>query len=170
MMIREAYLDIETTGLSPRSCHVTVVGIYLVEGASRELMQITGGDITAARIINAIEGVKTIYTYNGERFDLPFIRDCFGIDLSGRCNLHRDLMYECWKHRLYGGLKKVEVQLGIKRQVEGVDGREAVLLWMQYCQHNDLKALDTLLKYNAEDVFNLKLLREKLDSMEKGFS
>ncbi|MDD2471425.1 MAG: ribonuclease H-like domain-containing protein, partial [Dehalococcoidales bacterium] len=65
------------------------------------------------------------------------------------------------------GLKKVEIRLGISRTVEGVGGWEAVLLWRRYQQCGDVQALDTLLKYNAEDVMNLKILREKLEAMSR---
>ena len=76
-------------------------------------------------------------------------------------------MFDCWRHNLYGGLKKVEVKLGIPRQIEGIGGWEAVLLWRRYQQYGDTQALDTLLKYNAEDVMNLKILKEKLDSINR---
>ena len=72
-------------------------------------------------------------------------------------------MFDCWHNRLFGGLKKVEIQLGIPRQLQGVDGREAVMLWYRYLDCGELEALDRLLKYNAEDVMNLRVLREKLE-------
>ena len=163
----EVYLDIETTGLSPDACSITVVGLFYVNNFHEELVQLVGEQITAQSIVKAVGGVDTIFTYNGQRFDLPFIHQCTGIDLVKHCSNHHDLMFDCWGNNLYGGLKKVEVQLGIKRQIEGIGGLEAVLLWQRYQQYDDLKALDTLLKYNAEDVINLRLLREKLALLKK---
>ncbi len=120
-----------------------------------------GGEITAATLLEALAGVTFIYTYNGSRFDLPFIDHALGVNLAERFQ-HRDLMYDCWRKNLYGGFKAVERQLGIKRELTEVDGLEAVRLWWRYRDYFDLEALERLLKYNREDVVNLKVLKEKL--------
>jgi uncharacterized protein YprB with RNaseH-like and TPR domain len=157
----EAYLDIETTGLSPLHCQVTVVGIYLVQGAGGEVVQLVGNDVTDTNLLNALQGVTSLYTYNGSRFDLPFLKHHLGINLAETCP-HRDLMYDCWENNLYGGLKRVERQLGIPRQLTEVDGYEAIRLWWRYVNDYDKAALRTLLEYNKEDVINLKTLKERL--------
>lgn len=157
----EAYIDIETTGLMYGSSEVTVVGIYLVRGKETDFVQFVGRDITAGAILEALEGVDVIYTYNGSRFDLPFIRSQFGIDLS-TIFPHRDLMYDCWRKNLHGGLKGVEVQLGIARNLPDMNGLEAIKLWWQYVDTFDLDALNKLCEYNKEDVVNLKTLRDIL--------
>jgi len=59
-------------------------------------------------------------------------------------------------------LKSVERQLDIGRDSVGIDGLEAVRLWWRYVETFDLDALNVLLKYNKEDVQNLKVLKEKL--------
>lgn len=71
-------------------------------------------------------------------------------------------MYGCWAQNLYGGLKAVEQQLDIKRQLKDIDGYMAVQLWYDYLNNNDEQALQTLLAYNQEDVSNLRILRRKL--------
>ena len=71
-------------------------------------------------------------------------------------------MYDCWKQKLKGGLKKVEQKLGIARDTAGMDGWMAVRLWWDYVNNDDKEALDTLLDYNREDVVNLRALRQKL--------
>lgn len=157
----EAYLDIETTGLYPPECAITVIGIYLVDGSDVRFTQLIGQDITADNLLAVLQGVSRLYTYNGSRFDLPFINACLGIDLS-RLIEHCDLMYDCWRNNLYGGFKAVERQLGIARQLKGVNGYEAVRLWWRYKNDYDEAALSTLLEYNKEDVINLQRLREKL--------
>ncbi|MFC1992851.1 ribonuclease H-like domain-containing protein [Chloroflexota bacterium] len=157
----EAYLDIETTGLSPLDCMVTVVGMYLCDGEDTEVIQFAGKDITADGLLEALEGVNILYTYNGSRFDLPFIHYCIGVDLN-RMFPHRDLMYDCWKNNLYGGLKAVERQLGIERRLKDMNGWEAIQLWWKYVDSFDIKALNKLLEYNKEDVVNLKTLKFKL--------
>ena len=157
----EAYLDIETTGLSPRNCEITVVGIYLTNATKDKFVQLVGDAITDASVLQALDGVDVIYTYNGSRFDLPFINARHKVNLASQFE-HCDLMYHCWRHRLYGGLKDVERQLGIYRRLKDVNGYEAVRLWWKYVNDYDMDALAALLEYNKEDVINLKVLRDRL--------
>lgn len=160
----EAFVDIETTGLSPWQSEITVIGFYICAGMETRSVQLVGRDITRTEVLSTLEGVDTIYTYNGARFDLPFIHHHLGINLAEMYD-HCDLMFQCWRNNLRGGLKGVEKQLGIGRESEGVDGREAVRLWNRYLYSADLDALDTLLRYNLEDVINLKTLKEILAEM-----
>ena len=157
----EAYLDIETTGLSAFSDDITVIGIYLSRGEETECVQLVGGDINRHTLLETLEGVDIIYTYNGHRFDLPFINKRLGANLEEMFK-HRDLMFDCWRCNLRGGFKAVERQLGIPRELLEVDGRVAVRLWWRYVETFDLEALDTLLAYNREDIVNLKELRDRL--------
>jgi len=62
---------------------------------------------------------------------------------------------------LRGGLKRIEQTLGLIRDpdLEGLDGWAAVRLWQAYCA-GDTAALETLLRYNREDIVNLKPLAE----------
>ena len=156
-----AYLDIETTSLSPSDGELTVVGLYRDGGKAESFIQLVGEDISATKLLDVLEEVQILYTYNGSRFDLPYIEAKLGVDLTKQCS-HHDLMYDCWQRNLYGGLKEVERQLGIARRSAGIDGRMAVRLWLNYKFYDDEKALLTLLGYNREDVLNLKTLRQKL--------
>jgi len=160
--LTHAYLDIETTGLSRFYDYITVIGIYRCNGKDDKLIQLVGEGVTGENLAKALEDVNTIYTYNGSRFDLPFIDAFLGIDLEAEF-CHHDLMYDCWRNDLYGGFKAVERQLGIPRQLEGIGGFGAVLLWWRYQNKGGQNALALLLQYNKEDVVNLKALRERLD-------
>ncbi|MFN7162642.1 MAG: ribonuclease H-like domain-containing protein, partial [Fimbriimonadales bacterium] len=73
--------------------------------------------------------------------------------------LHLDLCPTLRRVGLRGGLKRIEQQLGLIRDpdLEGLSGREAVLLWQAYRLGHD-SALETLLRYNREDIVNLKPL------------
>lgn len=156
-----AYLDIETMGFSRRYYDITVVGVAIEKGGKLKLTQLVKPKITEAGLFRVFKGVDEIYTYNGSRFDLPFIKTRHGIDLKVEFN-HRDLMYDCWKKNLKGGFKAVERRLSIRRRLKGIDGFMAVRLWWDYVNDNDKEALKTLLEYNAEDVVNLRVLRRKL--------
>ena len=163
--MRKAYLDIETTGMSWESSYITVIGILITDGDAMEEIQLYGDMITDAAVDEAFQGVEAIYTFNGARFDIPFIRRQLGINLlQGR--KHHDLMYSCKKRGYTVGLKKIEKTLGIGRDIEGCNGYMAIRLWWQYVNYGDERSLDTLLRYNMDDVRNLKVLEEKLGLSE----
>ena len=150
----KSYLDIETSF----SGKITIIGMY---HESNSLIQLVGDDITSCNLMNSLEKTTTIVTYNGSRFDLPVIKNRLGTDLKAHF-LSLDLMYECWRQNLYGGLKKVEEQLGIARNSGSIDGWEAMRLWERYIHNNDLEALNTLLNYNRDDILNLPILEKRL--------
>ena len=156
-----AYLDIETTGLSRYNCDLTVIGIALERGGKIKVIQLIEDDLHEARLLKALQGADEIYSYNGSRFDLPFIKAKLAVDLKQSFK-HTDLMYYCWRENLKGGLKAVERKLGIERHLKDVDGHVAVQLWWDYANNNNEWALRTLLAYNEEDVVNLHVLRQRL--------
>ena len=156
-----AYIDIETTGLSPDAAELTVVGICIEQGGRKRVVQLYEDSLARDNLLAELEGTDILYSYNGARFDLPFIAAKLGVDLASGFS-HCDLMYHCWRRNLWGGLKKVEVQLGISRETAGMTGAHAVALWNDYRLNGDQDALRTLLLYNAEDVTNLAHIRRKL--------
>jgi uncharacterized protein YprB with RNaseH-like and TPR domain len=156
-----AYVDIETTGLNRYQYDLTVVGICLEQGRGRRVVQLYDSTLTGKNILAALRGATALYTFNGERFDLPFIEHHLGLNLARRLE-HCDLMYCCWDSGLRGGLKKVECRLGIGRTTLGLDGADAVELWLDYKENGSKRALRKLLKYNAEDVTGLAAIRRAL--------
>tara|TARA_B100000315_G_scaffold214017_1_gene212303 strand:- start:1702 stop:2205 length:504 start_codon:yes stop_codon:yes gene_type:complete len=159
----DAYLDIETTGLSHQTDVLTVVGVFTDDGAGSTLTQLVGDEITVDRLLDTFRGVTSLYTFNGSRFDVPFIRNRLGVDLEKGLR-HRDLMYDCWDRGLYGGLKAVERVLGLRRKLPDMNGLDAIRLWEQYRAADDKEALTRLLEYNKEDILNLKTLRALLNA------
>ena len=143
----KAYLDIETCA----DGQVTIVGIYRED---RGLVQLVGGEITDLRVWEALEGVETLCTFNGERFDLPILEQQLRLDLRARFR-SLDLLHECRSRGIKGGLKRLEERFGIGRTTRGVSGFDAMHLWHRYEREGDREALRLLLDYNREDVINL---------------
>jgi len=164
-----AYLDIETTGLSMGRDAVTVVGVY---DGRRERSFVKGVNLHELPL--ALARSKVLVTFNGARFDLPFLRRAF--PRMRLDQMHVDLMYPLRRLGFRGGLKSIERQVGIERSEEttGLSGFDAVRLWEAYIR-GDQGALDLLLEYNSEDVVNLESLAEmvyaelRLLSLEEGF-
>ena len=143
----KAYLDIETCAGGA----VTVVGVYREDRGFRQLV---GGEITDVAVWEALEGADTLCTYNGDRFDLPILERQTRLDLRGRFK-SLDLLRECRRVGLKGGLKRMEEHFGISRSTQGMNGWDALQLWSRYEGAGDREALRVLLEYNREDVMNL---------------
>ncbi|MBI4338052.1 MAG: ribonuclease H-like domain-containing protein [Chloroflexi bacterium] len=149
---RVAYLDIETTGVAPPHSHITLVGVY----DGREYRPFVRG-WNLEQLPNELRHYSLLVTYNGLRFDGPFIEAEMGPVLAHLG--HLDLMYPLRRLDYRGGLKGIERQLGLDRHpdLDGLEGYDAVLLWQEYQKGNE-GALDTLIRYNAEDVAALPIL------------
>src|SRR5208337_96372 len=154
-----AYLDIETTGLGGPYDHITTAALY----DGREVFYYIHGD-NLDLFARDLEKYKILITYNGACFDLPFIRNYFGIAVD---QVHIDLRYLLSSLGYRGGLKGCENRLGLDRaELDGVDGWFAVLLWHEYRKTGNKKALETLLAYNIADTVNLENLMVQAFNMK----
>jgi uncharacterized protein YprB with RNaseH-like and TPR domain len=149
-----AFVDIETTGLSQRRDRITVIGIY--DGRESKTYV---KDINLDDIVDELSKYRLLVSFNGARFDIPFIKSEFPeIEFK---QLHIDLVYPLRRIGYKGGLKNIEKILGISRSedTEGMTGFDAVRLWKQY-ERGDKDALAKIIKYNKEDIVNLKTILE----------
>ena len=149
-----AFVDIETTGLSQRRDRITVIGIY--DGRESKTYV---KDINLDDIVDELSKYRLLVSFNGARFDIPFIKSEFPeIEFK---QLHIDLVYPLRRIGYKGGLKNIEKILGISRSedTEGMTGFDAVRLWKQY-ERGDKDALAKIIKYNKEDIINLKTILE----------
>jgi len=147
------FLDIETTGLDQHRHDVTVVGVH--SPGETEVM-VAGRTLTAERLQRRLDDAKLLVTFNGKRFDVPFLETAFDIDIDVP---HVDLMYPCRRLDLTGGLKAIEAETGIERDRPDLSGEDAVRLWREY-ERGDESALETLVSYNREDAANLETLAD----------
>jgi len=148
------FFDIETTGLDKQRNKVTTVSVYR-NGESKTLVR--GQDLTAENLRKEFHEASVIVSFNGKMFDSPFLEHNFDIQID---NPHIDLMHTCKRINLSGGLKKIEEELGIERDLEDIDGREAIRLWKKYENNGNEEALNKLIKYNQYDTENLQQLLE----------
>jgi uncharacterized protein YprB with RNaseH-like and TPR domain len=151
---RVSYFDIETTGLG-NYADVTTVSFHR-DGETRTLVR--GRDLTAESLAAELDRASILVSYNGIRFDVPFLERAFDrtIDVP-----HFDLMYPCRRLDLTGGLKAVEREVGIERDRPDLSGRDAVRLWRRY-ERGEESALETLVSYNRDDAANLASLADTL--------
>lgn len=145
------FLDIETTGLSESRDDVTVVSTHC-DGETKSFVR--GRDLHADRLRRELDDVSLLVTFNGKRFDVPFLETSFDMAIDVP---HIDLLYPCRRLDLTGGLKKIEAAVGIDRDRPDLSGRDAVRLWREY-ERGDEGALDTLVSYNRDDTANMARL------------
>jgi len=154
---RAGYLDIETTGTSPESGEVTVVGFHR-EGKTTSL--VLGENLTAEGLQTELDHCDLLVTFFGSVFDVPYLCATFpGLRFPP---FHFDLCFAARRLALRGGLKHIEQEMGIERSpaIRGLDGWDAVRLWFRWCR-GDTIARDTLLSYNRADTENLALLADR---------
>ncbi|MBZ5527760.1 MAG: ribonuclease H-like domain-containing protein [Acidobacteriia bacterium] len=185
--MRVAYLDIETNYVGSYTSddqrffrdsvnhQITVLGVRVMDGDSDELVQLFDKEVNRARLVEALAGTKKIVTYNGRSipdaiknrvgFDFPVIAAQLGIVLDKEFS-HLDLCPECWKKNLYGGQKKVEQKLGLRREFPEREGAWAMEAYRAYMKTGEERLRSELLAYNKEDIFMLRELEIKLAALD----
>lgn len=153
-MADTVFLDIETTGLTANDS-LTCVATWR-NGVAKCFVN----EINLKDFLYEVADARLLATYNGHRFDIPFLRRCFGIDLS---TPHLDLAIPLRALGHRGGLKAVEERLGFQRRFsQGTDGAGAVRLWHAWQDRGDSNALEKLIVYNVEDAYSLPWLSARL--------
>jgi uncharacterized protein len=147
-----AFLDIETTSLSPYEGIVTVVTVH---GGGRTRSFVADDDLE--ELPAYLRAFPLLVTFNGSLFDVPFLKVRF--PTLQPPPVHVDLRFLLYRIGQAGGLKAIEQRLGLgdRSGVEGVHGLEAVRLWEQY-RSGSGSALDRLVRYNRADTVNLEPL------------
>jgi uncharacterized protein len=143
------FLDIETAG--PQDAQYTTVIGWSLGGTYKHWVKRQ----PIAPFIRDLKQSKTIATFNGKAFDVPFLLREFP-DLPVP-EVHLDLMHLLWGGGMKGGQKKLEIEIGISRPPELKDlrGWDAVKLWRSFGRTRNRVHLDTLIRYNREDVMNM---------------
>ncbi len=151
---RTAFLDIETTGLSPREGSITCVTVH---GGGRTVTLVQGEDLEEVAAV--LRRFVLLVTFNGRSFDVPFLSASFPALVFPPG--HADLMLLLRRLGQRGGLKIIEKRLGVGERsgLEGVDGLEAVRLWRAHVRGVS-GALERLLNYNRADTVNLEPLMQ----------
>lgn len=147
-----AYMDIETTSLSPYEGIVTVVTVH-GGGETRTFI----AEENLEELPSFLKRFGVLVTFNGRVFDVPFLAVRFPQLQAPPA--HIDLRFLFYRLGQAGGLKRIEERLGLgtREGVEGIRGLDAVRLWEEY-RRGSPTALDRLVRYNRADTVNLEPL------------
>lgn len=149
-----AFLDIETTSLSPYEGIVTVVSVH---GGGQTRSFVAGE--TLEELPAYLQRFQVLATFNGIFFDVPFLEVAFPHWRAPTA--HIDLRFVLRRLGFTGGLKRIEQQLGLgdRSGVEGLRGLDAVRLWQEF-RRGRTASLERLVEYNRADTVNLEPLLE----------
>ncbi|MCR5468203.1 MAG: ribonuclease H-like domain-containing protein [Lachnospiraceae bacterium] len=160
------YLDIETTGFSKNRNHIFLVGLGEIKNNSLEITQFLAEKENEEpeilrQFVDFIDPAKTLVTYNGTKFDLPFLEarlNKYGLPIPDLYSNSLD-MYKKAKSLLnFLSLpdfkqKTIEQVLHIKRN-DKLEGRELVNAYKAFTKgEKELK--DALLLHNKCDIEGL---------------
>ena len=158
------FFDIETTGLSPKSTDVYLIGAaYFKEGLWHICQFFAENTCEQEDILRAfsdlLQNYKALVSFNGDRFDIPFLRHKYeALGLSEPFGQKRSLDLYKFVHayRIPLGLpdckqKTVELMLGINRE-DKYSGGELIHVYNDYVVSKKSDLRELLLLHNSDDV------------------
>lgn len=158
------FFDIETTGLSPKSAEIYLIGVVYQDGREWHFHQwfsesFRDEEKLLVSFREFIKPYKTILHYNGDCFDLPFIQKTgksYGLSFDLQDKASVDLLKIVRSLRKVLPLdsfrqKSLETFLGINRK-DVFSGGELIEIYETYRDTKDEKLLKALLLHNEDDL------------------
>jgi uncharacterized protein YprB with RNaseH-like and TPR domain len=178
---RLGVLDIETTGLDARRNRIVLGGLLTPCGGGVRVRQFFAEsgreeDALLALYAEALAESDVLFSYNGDRFDIPFLNA--RLARRGRPpalgeRLSIDMYRVLRKHSTLGDAlpnlkqKTVEEYLGLGRErTDRISGADSVRLYYEYAATGAPDLLRRILLHNSDDLLQLaRVLRvfEELD-------
>lgn len=174
-------LDIETTGFSATNNMITILGyiIYDEDENTFYFYQYFAESLEDERIllmdfINRVKQNHKILTFNGIRFDIPFIEkrlEYHNINFNITENLQIDLYLYLKNNKIFTDIpatnqKQLENYMGLKRPFT-MDGKIAVQYYKEYMDTHNAELYQKMSLYNKLDVLYLSELFDIYNSIEK---
>ncbi len=173
------FLDIETTGLSPMRSFIYLIGLVFIDlkKVTMHITQLIAEDRDEEEEIlrlmkERLKGYKTVVTYNGNSFDLPFIAkrsERYGIepiamdsfDMYEKLRLHKDTLK-------LDGLKQknIEKKLGITRE-DRYNGGECISFYKDYVKNKNKESFNRFVLHNYDDLLYMPATMSILDLLDE---
>ena len=166
------FFDIETTGLSKDRAALYLIGAVIPEGTSWMLYQWMAElpseePLLLHSFCEKIQDCSCLISYNGNRFDLPFLEaraavHGFASPAADRESLDLYLILKPLQKLLKLERMKqpfLEEFLGIKDRIYS-DGKDCINLYKKFLKTHDSLLADTLTGHNLEDLLGLGRIAE----------
>lgn len=158
--------DIETTGLNPEKCRFVLGGLLTMEEKGLKTHQFFAEELSQEQEIlqsylRALKSCDVLLTYNGHRFDLPFIRRRAGGSAEFLpYNLDLYLLVKNYSpvRKFLPNLKQKTVEnfMGLwEHRRDEISGGESVELYYRYLSERDPSIKQTILLHNHDDIIQL---------------
>lgn len=158
------FMDIETTGFSPASTTLYMIGCAYYDGITFTCKQyFAERPSEEAEILKlfleSVRNYRVLIHFNGNNFDIPYIQDkCkrYGLECSLMNMVGIDLYKRIAPYKNFIKIpnckqKTIEQYLGIDRR-DNLSGAELVNVYQDYVAVFDVDALSKLLIHNEEDI------------------
>ncbi|MGI6722353.1 MAG: ribonuclease H-like domain-containing protein [Anaerovoracaceae bacterium] len=170
--LRVGYFDIESTGLSPRRCSMVLAGLVFPDDGKYIARQYFAEDpeeepAVIAALLSDLTSLDVIVTYNGCRFDVPFLEKRMEIngmdhvDLPYQLDLYRLVRYHSDIGNFTPNLKQKTLEdfLGLwSERSDEIDGKESVRLYYQWLDTRDEEIREIICLHNRDDILQLARL------------
>ncbi len=158
------FLDIETTGLSPKTSDLYMIGLAYYEKGSWRCCQLFAENSSQeaevlSSFISFAKDFKVLVHFNGNRFDIPYLQNKFekylfsdptksmaSFDICKKISPYKNLLGLCDCKQ-----KTLELYLGIDRE-DQYDGGKLIPVYKRYSESKATEDLRVLLLHNKEDV------------------
>lgn len=169
--LRPCVFDIEATGLQPERCKVIMTALLTeIDGGVRITQFLAENAFEEEKVLDATieflhrEGIDYLITFNGDRYDIPFVNTRLEkLMLPNSLSLYDLDIYSFIKKEtilpnLMNSLRQVMVEkyFGIsKDRKDTISGKESIALFEKYAVTQDPIAEKVILTHNREDVLQL---------------
>ncbi len=182
--------DLETTGFSPVNSFIYIIGINLWKEDSWHIIQLFNDDGKSepemiAHFMELLENKTTLFHFNGDRFDIPFVLgrmekiiNSLKISIPDRMSPldSVDFFKEIKPFKYALGLpnvkqKTVEKYLGIYRE-DQYDGGQLINVYLSYLSSGSKRNRDLVLLHNRDDMegmYHLARIRALTDLCDGAF-
>ncbi|WP_180339327.1 ribonuclease H-like domain-containing protein [Peptoniphilus catoniae] len=166
-------LDIETTGLSRQKDTIIILGLLEIEKFAKIKIYFAENlKEEVDLLLNLNVDNRKLITYNGNRFDLPFIKNkeqFYSIKTSSYVSF--DLYDYIKKYKYLLNLdsykqKNIEKFLGYERD-EFISGAELIKNYKNYLKTRDDDLLNSIINHNKDDVTGLLKSLEIINFIKK---
>ena len=175
---KSLFFDIETTGFSPSSSSIYMIGCARRKGNHICIDQFFAETVNEEKLIisafiDLLKQYSTIISYNGVGFDIPFLKakcDKYNINESFKDYNYIDIFKSVSKIKFLLKLenykqKSIEKFLGLKRD-DKFSGGELINVYYDYLKSPSDEYLKILYLHNFEDIIGMTELLPILSYIE----